>query len=385
MATTRGKKPSIPSSQRAKIEDFDELVEDGKSKNGSSENDENVEYNPFSSFVYIDELVNVLELGYKMNRNVILFGKGGFGKSELSELFLRTKGIEPFVMSMGSGTNPDRLFGGTDLSHFVGENPSGKLEYLVENSFMNHEYVIFEELFDAPAEVLEELKDILSSGYFRKGSQVFKIKTKSIICCTNRTREEFAKNASLQALLERFPLGFEVKWPDHKRTNYDYLFKVSRGTECPLISYICEKLSAGGKNISPRIALLAHDVFYTTATKEGADIDALSFIADFGEKSKLKSIINDFSAFAKFKEIEIAATKVFKEYTDNKDSYNLNDLLKILEKYKKQLDAFNKLKTSDDLADDYAKVKKILDKQLGTINDHYVDVKNEQVASLLED
>lgn len=47
MATTRGKKPSIPSSQRAKIEDFDELVEDGKSKNGSSENDENVEYNPF--------------------------------------------------------------------------------------------------------------------------------------------------------------------------------------------------------------------------------------------------------------------------------------------------------------------------------------------------
>lgn len=111
-----------------------------------------------------------------MNRNVILFGKGGFGKSELSELFLRTKGIEPFVMSMGSGTNPDRLFGGTDLSHFVGENPSGKLEYLVENSFMNHEYVIFEELFDAPAEVLEELKDILSSGYFRKGSQVFKIK-----------------------------------------------------------------------------------------------------------------------------------------------------------------------------------------------------------------
>ena len=361
------------------IEDFDNL-----SSPTNVENFEEASSNPFEKFVYIDDMIKALNIGFSMNRNLIFFGKGGFGKSEITELFFNTKGITPFVMSMGSGTNPDRLFGGTDLSHFIGDNPTGKLEYLVENSFMNHEYVIFEELFDAPAEVLEELKDILSSGYFRKGSQVFEIKTKFIVCCTNRTREEFAKNASLQALLERFPLSFEVKWPDHKRTNYDFLFKVSRGTECPLISYICEKLSVSGKNISPRIALFAHDVFYTTTNKSNVDIDALSMIADFGEKATLKSIVSDFSAFAKFKEIEVAASLIYKEYK-SKDKLSIIEVLSYVDKYKKQMDAFNKLKTSDDLSDEYAKVKKALESQLNTIQNHYLEMKkDETVASMLE-
>lgn len=368
---------------RPSIEDFNDLP--SKNEGGNGINMDNNEQDPFSRFVYVDDMVKALNLAYNMNRNLIFFGKGGFGKSEISELFLREKGIEPFVMSMGSGTNPDRLFGGTDLSHFVGENPTGKLEYLVENSFMNHEYVIFEELFDAPSEVLEELKDILSSGFFRKGSQVFQIKTKCIICCTNKTREEFAKNASLQALLERFPLTFEVQWPDHKRTNYDFLFKVSRGTECPLISYICEKLSSSGKKISPRIALFAHDVFFNTVSSSGADVDALSMVADFGEKSKLKSIISDFSAFAKFKEIEVKASDIFKKYEKIKEEASLLQLTQILEEYKKQLDAFNKLKTSDDLADDYASVKKKLDKGLTTITNHCVDIKKDETNKELLD
>jgi hypothetical protein len=38
-----------------------------------------------------------------------------------------------------------------------------EFEYLVENSFMNHEYVVFEEMMDAPDFILEQLKDILSS------------------------------------------------------------------------------------------------------------------------------------------------------------------------------------------------------------------------------
>lgn len=378
----KGRKAAL--SSKPSIEDFDTLPTQNVTSNdySNSTGNEETEQNPFSKFVYVDEMIKALNLGFTMNRNLIFFGKGGFGKSEISELFFMTKGITPFVMSMGSGTNPDRLFGGTDLSHFVGENPTGKLEYLVENSFMNHEYVIFEELFDAPAEVLEELKDILSSGYFRKGSQVFEIKTKFIVCCTNRTRDEFAKNASLQALLERFPLGFEVKWPDHKRTNYDFLFKVSRGSECPLISYICEKLSVNNKNISPRIALLAHDVFYTTATKAGADIDALAMVADFGDKANLKSIITDFSAFAKFKEIEVAAQKIYNEYQNVKNTVTIQELTdNYIEKYKKQLDAFNKLKTSDDLADDYAKVKKKLDSQLNTIQSHFIDLKKEETIS----
>src|SRR4029078_3038105 len=116
---------------------------------------------------------------------------------------------------MGSGTTTDKLFGGLDLKLF---NEEGKIQYLVENSFMNDEFVIFEELFDAPDYILEQLKDILSSGVFRNGTQVFPIKTKLIICCTNKTREQFSKNDSLKALMERFPLEHEVKWDSYNAT-----------------------------------------------------------------------------------------------------------------------------------------------------------------------
>jgi hypothetical protein len=61
---------------------------------------------------------------------------------------------------MGAGMNADRLFGGLDINKFHDE---GVLEYLLDNSFMNHEYVVFEEMMDAPDFILEQLKDILSS------------------------------------------------------------------------------------------------------------------------------------------------------------------------------------------------------------------------------
>lgn len=40
--------------------------------------------------------------------------------------FLRSKGIEPYAMALGTGTNTDRIFGGTDLRHFIGENADGR-------------------------------------------------------------------------------------------------------------------------------------------------------------------------------------------------------------------------------------------------------------------
>jgi hypothetical protein len=59
---------------------------------------------------------------------------------------------------MGAGMNADRLFGGLDINKFHDEG----VLYLLDNSFMNHEYVVFE-MMDAPDFILEQLKDILSS------------------------------------------------------------------------------------------------------------------------------------------------------------------------------------------------------------------------------
>jgi MoxR-like ATPase len=179
---------------------------------------------------------------------------------------------------MGTGMTTDRLFGGFDLKTF---NESGRMEYLVENSFMNHEYVIFEELFDAPDFILEQLKDILSAKVFRNGSQVFPLKTRIILCATNKTRDEFAKNNSLKALMERFPLEHNVKWNTHNREDYELLLTTKLGFADPLLTYILASYHASGHTISPRIALSAAEIL------EACGIDCLQFIADFSTPPEL--------------------------------------------------------------------------------------------------
>lgn len=250
------------------------------------------------SFVFMDDVKRILSVSLKTEKNVILYGPGGYGKSEFTEAFLEENGITPYVITMGSGMTTDRLFGGLNIPVF---NSTGKIEYLVENSFMANEYVIFEELFDAPDFILEQLKDILSSGIFRNGGQAYEIKTKTIICCTNKTREEFSKNNSLKALMERFPLEQKVVWKDHNRITYENLLKTKLGHADPMLTYILEEYAKAGSTISPRIAITAAEII----TQCGPD--SLMFIADFNMKPDLlKTSVSKFKSIAEIsKKMEI--------------------------------------------------------------------------------
>ncbi len=248
----------------------------------------------FDDFVYMDNVKRILEVSQATEENVILYGPGGYGKSEISLAYFKKQDIEPYVITMGSGMTIDRLFGGLDIPAF---NKTGKLEYLVENSFMNSEYVIFEELFDAPDFILEQLKDILSSGLFRNGNQIYKLKTKMIICCTNKTREEFSKNNSLKALMERFPLETKVVWKDHTEITYKNLLTKKLGFADPMLTYILEQFSVAGTIISPRIAIKAANIIAECGP------ESLTFIADFnGKTDLLKAAIDKFESFKKVKD-----------------------------------------------------------------------------------
>ena len=247
------------------------------------------------NFVFMEKAVQILNIGFETEKNIVLYGPGGHGKSELSMAFFDQKGVDPYVITMGTGMTTDRLFGGLDIPTF---NQTGKIEYLVENSFMNHEYVIFEEMFDAPDFILEQLKDILSSGVFRNGTQTFPIKTKFIVCCTNRTRDEFSKNMSLKALMERFPLELNVVWDNYTDIAYNRLLEqiFGEGTVDPVIPFILQEYAKNSIVISPRVAITAYTVF------EQCGPEALSFIAEFAKKPSLVAdALKKFEAQAKLR------------------------------------------------------------------------------------
>ena len=316
------------------------------------------------SFVFMEKAVQILEIGFATEKNIVLYGPGGHGKSELTEAFFAEKGIKPYVITMGTGMTTDRLFGGLDIPTF---NNTGKIEYLVENSFMNQEYVVFEEMFDAPDFILEQLKDILSSGIFRNGTQTFAIKTKFIVCCTNRTRDEFSKNMSLKALMERFPLELNVIWDNYTDIAYNRLLeqRFGEGQIDPIIPYVLQEFAKNGITISPRVAIAAYDVF------DQFGPEALAYIAEFAKKPTLISTsLKKFEAQNKLRSL---GGLLFDHY-NKLDAMSLDSREEIDEytvaynEYKDMLETLKGLSVSDDLIETHTKVLKEhqgIDKTLG--------------------
>jgi len=327
------------------------------------------------SYVFMEKSIQVLEIGFKTNKNVILYGPGGHGKSELAFDFFALKQKNPYVFTMGTGTSTDRLFGGIDIPTI---EKTGRIEYLVENSFMNYEYVIFEELFDAPDFILEQLKDILSSGEFRMGTQVFKIKTKFIVCCTNRTREEFSKNMSLKALMERFPLEHNVIWDNYTEHSYNKLLecKYGKGEVDPVIPMLLSEYSKNSIIISPRIAVVAYDIF------DGCGPDALTYIAEFNKKPGLiTESLKKYQATLEFRKLSTEVGEIIDELKANLlvTSSDNNNYHKFLSQFAKKLDDIRGLTVSDDLIHTHTELLKKLNQEYN----YYA--KKIQVNSFIED
>lgn len=217
-------------------------------------------------FINVDEVAEILEIGFVANKNVFLYGRGGHAKSEIINEFLKhidPTGENSFVQACGEGLSEEKLFGGLNLQKF---QKTGEIEYLVENSFMNKKFVVFEELLDSRMNVLLSLKDILTSGIFRQGKQQFKIKTEFVICLTNRTKQEVSEDNSIKALLERFPLEMKVEWGRYEAEDYMNMFNKVLNNKLERVATICQSINETGDFISPRTAIHMGQVFQKTGS-----------------------------------------------------------------------------------------------------------------------
>jgi hypothetical protein len=290
-------------------------------------------------FAYSEEVASCLFTSYKSEEHVVLYGPGGHGKSEMSLEFFDSLGIKPFVQALGPGTTTEQLLGGMDMKLF---NKTGEIQYLVENSFMNHEYVIFEEAFDAPVYVLTILKDILTSRELRNGHQVFPIKTKMIVICTNHSRSVIADDLSIKALMERFPLELEVKWQSYHEANYQTMFNIVFGSSTTVkdynvISKLCGTLYSEGTTISPRTAVKMAKIYSTVGAA------GLKFFADV-PKSAYEELAKIEESSRKDAESLQVITSFEEDIRNFRDTFNATtdpvDMLKLskrLAKHKKAL------------------------------------------------
>lgn len=325
-------------------------------------------------FIRFTELARILSLAVASGKNVLLWGPGGHGKSEMvaAALAAVTTDENVFVQSFGEGMDEATLWGGLDFKKLEEEK---RLEYHPENSFLARQYAVFEELFDAPATVLLALKDTLTARKLRKGGQSFPMKTQVIIGITNRDPSEIADmGPAAAALIERFPLQLKMVWPSYTSQDYLELFaKVApqlKGADLNgttrVLAEVMAKASESGDVVSPRTAVHALGVVKAAAALRGSDrvekqdLLDLCFLPGMEQfaanlKTELDAAYERAEAEARLSDAERKLQNLLNELASAKDSP-----IKLLQVAKRLLafqDEVAKLKVTDGLTDRRKRVR----------------------------
>ncbi|MDP3996922.1 MAG: AAA family ATPase [bacterium] len=327
-----------------------------------------------SKFIRHQELARILSLAVASGKNVLLWGPGGHGKSEMvtAALSVVAKDDDVYVQSFGEGMDEATLWGGLD---FAALERDKVLKYFPDQSFLAKDFAVFEEMFDAPATVLLALKDTLTAKKLRKGSQSYPMKTKVIIAVTNKDPSEIADlGPAAAALIERFPLQYKVSWPSYTAQDYLELFgKVApqlRGADLNgttrVLAEVMAKASENGDVVSPRTAVHALGVVKAAAELRGSgkvekqdllDLCYLPGMEQFAAnlKAELDAAYERAEAEARLSDAERKLQTLLSEQSSAKDSP-----IKLLQVAKRLLafqDEVAKLKVTDGLTDRRKRVR----------------------------
>lgn len=284
-------------------------------------------------FTKSEKFAKALKIAIDNEENIIVFGPGGYGKSDMIREILTTAGImdKSFIMSCGEDTDESKLYGGIDIPAMK----EGKLRYNIKDSFINYPIVVFEELLDAQVNALLSLKDTLEAREFRKGSQRQKIRTKMVIALTNKSPEEVSQMGPYaEALMQRFRIELEHKWSSHTKKDYSELlhgrFKPSTDKEKKIIntmSGILETISKKKECVCPRIAITATKVALRAGSSSMEDIlNNISFVHGLaGMEDTYETMKRDMVIGEELSKIQEA----YDEISDIEDDDNMDNIKKI--------------------------------------------------------
>lgn len=339
--------------------------------------------------------------------NCIFWGPGGYGKSEMGYQFIKeATGQEPFVVNLNQATTAAEMYGGVDIEKFAAGQG---IEYLIGKSFMEHEWVIFEEGLEPRARVLSALKHILTSGVFAPAGSgaPINIKTKGILIVTNIDTADFKQSLDTQAFLERFPFEYSVSW-NHLNAHERYeasLKVVDKFDPDGMISSTYRENIAktmSDRKQSPRIISRAVQsmVAYATAYNRKVDTEIYQTVAgllNFGTQDMSKKIVED-KQREEAKKVRQAYEDMFSKIRENTAHYldlrsDFNDPRYIIQLGGEIQSTFNllqslgdnivEMRTSNALGQYGDEIASWVNSQIGDCMDKLEGIKNDSFMGML--
>ena len=251
-------------------------------------------------FVKARAMREIMSLALVSRMNVIMFGRGGHGKSEFTEAVLSAvDGLRIFVQFCGEGMDEARAYGGINLGALNDLNDP-RIEYHPEDSFLASDVAVLEEGLDAPPSVLLSLKDTLTRRQMRNGRQKFDMQTMFLVCLTNHQPAEVAElGDAVAAFIERFPLQAQIEWDSYASGDYSEMFEAASNgnhkdflvdvveivelqeaagiVEIPtsvdkILAELIASAVEGGAFISPRTAMYARKLVAASAVINGRTV-----------------------------------------------------------------------------------------------------------------
>lgn len=230
-----------------------------------------------TKFIYMDSVIEELCNCHAAGEHLILYGPGGHAKSEVAQEFFKLVGQKSHLVQFGSGTRRSDIVGDLDLQKWFTDH---EVAYKVHEAFMGSAAAIFEEFFDAPPQLLQMLKSILTEKQYCFSTACYPLKTQMIVACTNYTPHAWANASpdevdSRKALVQRFAKHVEVKWPDYSAASYASLFKLRTGSPLTELAMAMQISTANRHFISPRTAMKAVKFFKIGGLKALRNLDSM--------------------------------------------------------------------------------------------------------------
>lgn len=218
------------------------------------------------TFYGMDQVIEALYLGITTGKNVLLYGPGGFGKTQVVKAFLDYVNVPGPTIVGYEDMEVEALLGIPNIQKLTNESV---YETAFDKSvFRSQGVLILEEFLDARPSVAAALKDILTEGGLRQNNNFTESLISSVVICSNKSPEEVSVDDTTSAFYkERFPIRVKVVWNSYTREDYlDFLrlIKPEQSAANPLLyDVLAETASRTNGLVSPRVVKDASDLLDT--------------------------------------------------------------------------------------------------------------------------
>ena len=251
-------------------------------------------------FLKHEDLVEDIHTILSMGNNMIIQGDGGFGKSDIVNSVCKQLELDVNYLVCNESTTVSDVLGPIDINNYL--DGKGYERDFEKGVFRGEGVLVIEEAFDAPADVITAIKDVMSrKKLVHKNGHVESL-VSNVILITNVLVEDLPKSPSISALLSRFVITHTVDCKWSKEDYYNLLSLRFPFMDTDLVEYLSMVFSLS-TGMSPRKALDIAPIIERKGTSflnrvlDLKESDIESFIVFSDHRKEMRECIEDSKVF----------------------------------------------------------------------------------------